>query len=186
MDRIHFDKKMQDMLDDTDVYRKLKRDPSPALECKMNSMLLQLNRNKEIPDASFVRNFKRFVQLISNQCIEDDEVMVSFDVVSLFTNVPRDLAIAVAARRLESDGTLQDRTNLSVQNILSLLTVCLDVTFLLLPYSFRGHYYQQIKGTAMGWFSSLCNGCEYGDGGYGAACFGYLHFSTSVLEEIRT
>ena len=72
--------------------------------------------------------------------------MVSFDVVSLFTNVPRDLAISVAARRLQSDDTLQDRSNLSVHNILSLLTICLDATFL----SFRGQYYQQIKGTAMG------------------------------------
>ena len=60
--------------------------------------------------------------------------------------MPRDLAISVAARQLESDDTLQDRTNLSVHNILSLLTVCLDATFL----SFRGQYYQQIKGTAMG------------------------------------
>ena len=55
MDGVKYGKKMQDMLDDTDVYCKLKRDPFPALERKMNSMLLQLNRNKEIPDAIYWR-----------------------------------------------------------------------------------------------------------------------------------
>ena len=48
MDRATCERKLQDMLDDTSVYEKLKRDPSQALECKMNSMLLDLNRKKEL------------------------------------------------------------------------------------------------------------------------------------------
>ena len=37
-------------LNDVDVYKKLTRDPCPGLERKMNSTLLKLNRNLQIPD----------------------------------------------------------------------------------------------------------------------------------------
>ena len=41
LDRDEYDKKLQDMLDDTKVYRRLKRDPTPALERRMNSTLFR-------------------------------------------------------------------------------------------------------------------------------------------------
>ena len=72
--------------------------------------------------------------------------MVSFDVVSLFMCVPTDLAVQVACDRLEKDPTLSERTELLVDDIVNLLTLCLDATFL----EFRGKLYQQVHGTAMG------------------------------------
>ena len=73
--------------------------------------------------------------------------MISFDVVSMFTCVPTDLAIQVARRRLEiNDASLPERTNLSVDDIVDLLTLCLEATSL----SFRGKVYRQVHGTAMG------------------------------------
>ena len=45
--------------------------------------------------------------------------MVSFDVVSLYINVPVNLAIDVARQRLLSDDTLWLRTNLSVPELIS-------------------------------------------------------------------
>ena len=72
--------------------------------------------------------------------------MVSFDVVSLFTCVPTDLAVQVARRRLEKDQTLPERTDLSVDDIMDLLTLCLSATFL----QFIGKVYQQVHGTDMG------------------------------------
>ena len=196
--------KLQNMLSDTNTYRKLNKDPSPALERKMNSKLLELRKKKEISEAiykkvrssagktpplyglpkihkpsvplrpivsfinsptyrlskhlsgllsplvgkspSAVRNSKDFADFITNQILEEGEILVSFDVVSLFTNIPTDMAIDSALRRLSVDDTLSDRTNLSVQSIISLLRLCLDATFFL----FRGQYYQQIFGTAMG------------------------------------
>ena len=56
------------------------------------------------------------------------------------------MAVSVAHRRLEADETLDDRTGLSVENIISLLELCLNATFL----AFRGSFYRQTFGTAMG------------------------------------
>ena len=44
MDREKYDDKLSTMLADTATYEKLKRDPAPALERRMNSILLALNR----------------------------------------------------------------------------------------------------------------------------------------------
>ena len=66
--------------------------------------------------------------------------------VSLFTKVPTDLAVATARQRLLYDSTLMDRITLSVEHIVTLLRFCLNATFL----TFRGSYYQHTFGTAMG------------------------------------
>ena len=83
---------------------------------------------------------------VKSLVVKSDELLVSFDVVSLFTNVPTDLAIHVACRQLSVDDTLDERTCLGVDDIISLLELCLGATFL----SFRGVFYQQSFGTAMG------------------------------------
>ena len=54
-------------------------------------------------------------------------MMVLFDVVSLFTKIPVKLALQVAQERLNSDDTLSDLTKLSVKEIMSLLSLCLNV-----------------------------------------------------------
>lgn len=95
--------------------------------------------------SSYIKNSGDFVEFI---CLQElrNEVMVSFDVVSLFTNVPTELAIQVAEHYLRIDPELEVRTPLPVEEIISLLEVCLNSTYL----QFRGSYYQQIHGTAMG------------------------------------
>jgi hypothetical protein len=45
-------------------------------------------------------------------------VLVSFDVVSLFTKIPVELAIKVATKRLRQDATLLQRTPLPVEDIM--------------------------------------------------------------------
>jgi hypothetical protein len=44
----------------------------------------------------------------------DDKIMGSFDVVSLFTTTPVDKSLAIVKVKLQEDITLKDRTNLSV------------------------------------------------------------------------
>ena len=55
-------------------------------------------------------------------------------------------SLQVAHQRLEADDTLADRTTLNINDIMSLLSLCLNATF----FSYRGVFYQQVFGTAMG------------------------------------
>ena len=45
---------------------------------------------------SQVQNCRRFAEFISSQVLQEDEILASFDVVSLYTNVSVDLAVSVA------------------------------------------------------------------------------------------
>ena len=95
---------------------------------------------------SYVKNSAEFQSFISSERLNSDEILVSFDVVSLFTKVPIGLAVDVARKRLSLDETLEARTNLSVSEIVNLLEFCLNATYL----AFRGNVYRQVYGTAMG------------------------------------
>jgi len=72
--------------------------------------------------------------------------MVSFDVVSLFTNVSIQLALDIAKQRLQSDTELSQRTSLSTTNLIKGLRIFVDST----NFTFRGKHYKQVFGTAMG------------------------------------
>ena len=95
---------------------------------------------------SHVKNAKHFTEMISEETVDGDEVMVSFDVQSLFTNVPVDQALDVIHDKLSKDETLGDRTPLTPQQITNLLHTCLRATYFL----YHGSYYEQTDGTAMG------------------------------------
>ena len=73
-------------------------------------------------------------------------MLVSFDVVSLFTDIPVDPAIKVATKRLRHDATLLQRTFLPVEDIIDLLSFSLNTKY----FVFEGCYYQHVFGTAMG------------------------------------
>ena len=92
-----------------------------------------------------VTNSSHFVSTISHERIQENEVMVSFDVESLFTNVPIEGAVKAALCKLENDPGLADRTNLTPTQIADLLNFVLRSTY----SQYNGSIYEQKDGTAM-------------------------------------
>jgi hypothetical protein len=72
--------------------------------------------------------------------------MVSFDVLSLFTSIPIELALQVVKQRLVQDNNLTTRTDISINNIIKLLEFILRNSYL----KYDGCHYQQISRCAMG------------------------------------
>ena len=69
-----------------------------------------------------VDNSTDFAKKISHTNIDDDEIIISFDVVSLFTAIPVDRACEHIRNKLTKDKTIQDRTKISIDDIIKLHT----------------------------------------------------------------
>ena len=93
-----------------------------------------------------VKNTHDFVNFLKTCRWKPHEVMVSFDVVSLFTRVPVQLAIKTIQNYLRSDDNISDRTKLNVDDIMQLVRLCLENN----DFIYRGTYYHQSYGCAMG------------------------------------
>jgi len=75
--------------------------------------------------------------------LEDDDVLISYDVVSLFTNIPVADSLKLIRERLERD---RYKTLLDVDDVMELLEFILTTTYV----CFRGQIDRQKFGTAMG------------------------------------
>ncbi|XP_068735283.1 uncharacterized protein [Montipora capricornis] len=93
-----------------------------------------------------VPNSAKFAEEISNVDIQDDEVMLSFDVVSLFTAIPVDKACDYISNKLLKDNSLPSRTSLDSNEIISLLKFILSNNY----FIYDDKIYKQIHGCAMG------------------------------------
>ena len=78
--------------------------------------------------------------------VTQDELLVSFDVSSLFTNVPVPEAVEVIREMLRRDPKLSERTTLDADTIADLLSLCLKSTY----FRYNSCYYEQKEGAAMG------------------------------------
>ena len=203
MDKVDYDNKVTDILS-TPTYRPLRKDPTPAIERRIASKLLALQRSEAIslplyrqlrpssstcprffgqpkihkPDIPLrpivasrggptyntakhltkilqplvgntphhVSNSDQFVQHIQNLNLRPSDIMVSFDVVSLFTNVPTGEACLIAKERLTNDPTLCERTALSPDQIHDLLLTCVSSS----SFRWRDKFFEQSTGTSMG------------------------------------
>ena len=83
---------------------------------------------------------------ISHEKVHDNEVTVSFDVESLFTNVPMEGAVQAASQKLENDRDLVNRTNLTPTQIADLLNFVLRS----IHFQYNWSIYEQQDGAVMG------------------------------------
>ena len=72
--------------------------------------------------------------------------MVSLDVVSLFTKVPTDEILAVVWDKLAADPLLEERTCIPIDNLMEMLTFCVETTY----FRMGSDIYRQEEGLAMG------------------------------------
>ena len=93
-----------------------------------------------------VRNSKEFAEYVQSLKVGPEEELRSYDVSALFTSVPVDKALEIIRKRLQDDITLPNRTPLSPDDVIAVLDKCLKGTYFL----YKGEYYLQIHGAAMG------------------------------------
>ena len=201
MDKTDYYDKMDALVNDKQTYEELKRDPTPALQRKLNSKLLTLKKTDAFdtkryyrlrcsvpqppklyglpklhkpgfpmrPIVSFcgsptyqlskylttilqplteqsrrkLQSTENFIDAIKTVQIPDDYKLVSFDVKSLFTSIPLQLALQCTETAIQqSTVTLP----LPTDDIMDLLNLCLTSTY----FQYNGKHYKQLHGTAMG------------------------------------
>ncbi|VDP32291.1 unnamed protein product [Schistosoma mattheei] len=92
-----------------------------------------------------IKNSMEFKDIIDNIDIEEDEIVVNFDVSSLITNVPVNRALDIIYDCLESDSESNLRCQLDLYEVTKCLELCLRSTL----FIFRGGLYRQEEDVAM-------------------------------------
>nr|VZI11190.1 unnamed protein product [Spirometra erinaceieuropaei] len=118
----------------------LKGSPTYNLAKWMYSKLKFLQGNSTIS----VRSASQFLIDLRGRGIQSDEIMTSFDVMSLFTSIPPNLAHEVLRKRLE-EAYDETQNALKIEHLMRLFEFC-QQTF----STFAGETYEQIKGAPMG------------------------------------
>ena len=93
-----------------------------------------------------IKNSFEFTRKIRKLEVPPTQQMVSFDVSALFTSIPVQDALTATRRHLERDRTWEEKTKLTIDDIMDLLEICLTTTY----FVYQKQFYRQIKGAAMG------------------------------------
>ena len=93
----------------------------------------------------YVKKFTHFLERIVNTPIYSNQ-MVSLDVISLFTKVPTDETLTVLWDRLAADLWLEERASIPIDNLMEMLTFCVETT----NFEMGSDTYWQEEGLAMG------------------------------------
>ena len=82
----------------------------------------------------------------NKESVDENQVMVSFDLQSLFINVPIEGAVRATLWKLESDLNFPNHTTLTAAQIANLLNFVLRSTY----FQYDGAIYEQQDGAAIG------------------------------------
>jgi len=95
------------------------------------------------PNFQRVKNSFELYGSLSGKLIQDTDTLISLDVISLFTNIPQDLAIDSIVKRWT---LIEKNTNIPMEEFISAVKFILTSTF----FTFNNVIYRQIFGTPMG------------------------------------
>ena len=115
-----------------------------TVSSKMSKLLANVLKHLTVDVDYTIKNSFEFKNKLVNTTIEPNETMVSFDVVSLFTNIPTKLALEIVNEKWE---ILSKITTIPKQIFLEMLKFCLvDANY----FVFNKCHYKQIYGMPMG------------------------------------
>jgi len=95
------------------------------------------------PNNTSIKNSFECFNLLSGKIINDNDVLISLDVTSLFTNVPLNLALDGLQKRWP---LIESKTNIPKNEFLSAIDLIFSSNF----FTFNNVIYKQIFGTPMG------------------------------------
>ena len=95
--------------------------------------------------SSYIKNSEHFAEMFENTTLSSCDLLVSFDVKNLFTNVPIHEVPSIAAF-LHVDNGLEDRTTMSAATICQLTELCFCTTY----FDVQEEFYEQVDGAAVG------------------------------------
>lgn len=90
-----------------------------------------------------IKDSFQFAEVIELHTIPTGHVLVSLDVVSLFTNVPKKLVLDIITSNFKF---ISNYTEIPKKNIIDLVSYCFDTSY----FSYGGNVYLQKDGSAMG------------------------------------
>ncbi|XP_055715097.1 uncharacterized protein LOC129809288, partial [Phlebotomus papatasi] len=90
-----------------------------------------------------VKDSFEFVERVRTITVPEGYVMVSFDVIALFPNIPRNLAIQIIDNMWQ---TIQSHTSIGKDLFMKILRYCLETSY----FVYEDQYYHQIDGMPMG------------------------------------
>ena len=90
-----------------------------------------------------IKNSFDFVEFINTVKLHENYILISLDVTSLFTNIPKELMIAT----IEKEWQIMSRyINVPKEILLDLICCIYETSY----FTFEGKVYQQLQGTSMG------------------------------------
>lgn len=110
---------------------------------KLSKFLSEILANVMGKNEHHIKDSWDFHNFIKNKKVPKNHILVSFDVVSLYTNIPIELAIKIITAKWN---LIKNYTSLPKTEFIEATRVCLASTF----FTFEEQIYSQIYGVAMG------------------------------------
>ncbi|KFD68190.1 hypothetical protein M514_19672 [Trichuris suis] len=92
-------------------------------------------------------NSKEFVRQIREIELQEDDMLVSYDVKDLFTSIPLSYTYNIIFEALDTDSSLKERTKLNPYHIVDLIKFCMTEGNY---FHFQGEHFSQTQGAPMG------------------------------------
>ena len=93
-----------------------------------------------------IRDSVDLVDKLKGETIPPGYSLCSWDLVNMYTKIPKNRALELLETKLKSDSTLNQRTPLRTEEIMALVKLDLDLAY----FRYNGNFYSQIEGLSMG------------------------------------